>query len=573
MKSSENPNPTGYILDRVRDTEQLRNLERRLSALQSQIDVLSTEGDPFQEDVIPPLVNLADNTDFIYSDMDYNAYTYADSDKVLAHWYVRDQTTSTAWGESTNITESAESITRASHPSPSTIAKWNTDEGSLTANAATRLGTRLHVRHASAGNYFAIRLQLSKQNSADITSTIKLKASLWDNTNNGSGSAGILRGNKPTVTSTKIGGHGGGTIKREYILEIVMPDGKVFYSETVTPSNVTNSVAVTSIDNTNYVSISWETINGSSRYNIYRRTPLETDTTWYLISSITNGSIITYDFGGTGGGSWVVPSFDQEHLEYQVAQAYYDNIGELIQTNDEIQEITLGLYVPYNYTPVGDQFLQLEFTKSDYTNSVVNTDIDTDGIRIDRVGLSYTNGRWSPSSRDLAVAAASITPDPPPSGGGGGEGNTNCVFAETPILIWSDDGNHFYRPAREIIVGDKLVSWDYKLKTLAPTIVRRKIKGISKNNYIIHVEGEELGCSFSHRVISSEEDFDEGTKVSFELETVMIYGKEVKQCKISAVETISGKWGVYTWSLSRGRENYIANGIFCHNRKRNEIEP
>src|SRR4051812_31525860 len=87
------------------ETDQLRELERRLSTLTKR--VAEVEGTPIisqTPDIIPALVNLADNTDFIFSDQDYNGsatYTYVDDEDVLAQWYARAQATATAFTENT----------------------------------------------------------------------------------------------------------------------------------------------------------------------------------------------------------------------------------------------------------------------------------------------------------------------------------------------------------------------------------------------------------------------------------------------------------------------------------------
>lgn len=564
--------------DEIVIREQLRELQSQVSTLRnSRTEPEATETIP---EVIPSLVNFADNGDFVFSDEAYsvNATTYllyTDDEDVLAHWYGRAQATATAWVENASATESTESIRSSAHTSTArTGFEWNTTEGSILLTGGYRLGTRIHMKHANAGNYMVARCQVSRVSGAAVpTSTVKLKASLWDNTNNGSGSVGILRGSKPPVDATRIGTVG--AVRRDYILEVVMPDGRAFYSDTVTFTNGANriddSVATTSIDSENYVTIAWDDITGASRYRLYRRTPSEADTNWYLIETITNGGVIAYDYGGTGGGVWTIPTFDNDHLEYQLAQGFYDDIGELLVT-EKVQEVSIGIRVPYNFSPNGNQFLQLEFVKEDYT-ATTTTEIPADGIRIDRVGLSYTNGRWAASARDMAIMAAAIVVDPPPSGGGDGDnppdgGGITCVVEDTPILVWDDLGNHHYMPANQLVMGDKLVAWDIKEQAFAPTIIKKVIKGISITNYILHTESNELQCSFSHRLIRDIEDFTFGTSVKNIEDSTLVYKEgKLEEGTIIAKEILSNKRNVVTFNLSNHLRNYIAGGFLCHNLK------
>lgn len=565
-------------------TEQLRELSRRISDVSETVDDIQTNLDTSVEDttIIPSLVNFADNGDFIFSDEAYNVngttyVGYTDDDKVLASWYHRTQATSSAYVENASATESSASIRSTLHPTPRSYVTWLESEGTVKISGGYRIATRLHQKHAFAGNYMSVRCQVSLCGAVPSTD-LKLKASIWDNSDNGSGSAGILRGGHPTLSLTKVGSHSGGTVTREYILEVVMPDGRSWYSDAVTPASVTNTVATTSVDNDDYVSVSWADIIGASRFRVYRRTPAEADTSWYLVGTVTNGSLSILDYGGIGGGVWSPPTISTatpDNSDYQYAQAFYDNIGEVLQITDDVQEISFGIQVPFNYTPVGDQFLQLEFVKSDYTDSDL-ADIDDSALRIDKVGLGYSNGRWSMSARDMTASGTPITPDPPPTGGGTGDnppaggGGHHCVENTSRILMWGFGIPHYWMQAKDVVVGDYVVSWDGK--EFKPSKVRKIIRGMTNVKYVVHTKDYRLPCSFSHRLITNENDLEHGTCVKTGIEKTLVYdGEKMVEDDVVATETIKGLCNVITFVCDKGLRNYISENFLSHNKE--EIVP
>lgn len=555
------------------DTAQFRELERRLSSVTDTVNTLSAAYPTETADITPPLVNFVDNSDFDRSESTYNSAGWADAANVLANWFGRLQSETDSWENNTGAEATHDSIRRSTHGSGlRTGYVWNASEGSIALTGGYRIGSKLTAKYACAGNYMVVRFQLSRVSGKAAPATdIIGKVSIWDNSDNR-----IIRGTKPVLATAKTGA---GAVTRDYILEVVMPDGRTFYSDTAAfvagQNQATLTPAVTSVSSTQFVTISWATpIIGSARYNVYRRTPAEADTNWYLIGSITNGSTTTIDYGGTGGGQWIVPSFDLDHKEYQLAEALYPDIGAIIQTEDDIQEISMGINIPSVFSPNGDQYVQIEFLKADGTNSTT-TEIAADSIRVDRIGVSYTNGRWCPSPNDTQKAQ-SITPNPPPTGGGdgvnpiGGSGDPTCVWDESLILAWRDNLQHVWVPAHSVVVGDKLVSWDYTKKTLAPTTVKRIIKGSCNVSCILHTDTNALGTSLSHRVIQDMDDFTRGTSVkTLESETIMGYS-QFSNCPVPvnvSKEFMHVFRRVRTFILDKGRENFIAEGMFNHNFK------
>lgn len=553
-------------------TEQLRELERRITGINHQIRQITNSSQTSEEAVvIPPMVNFADNTDFIFPESSYNSdgTPYLEWDNVLANWYVREQSEADSWEQNISGTEAInDSIRNSSHGSGfRSGAIWDDSEGTVKLTGGYVLGSILKIKHAFAGNYMVVRCQISSVPELSISPNIKLRASIYDNTDNT-----IIKGSIPSLSLDRINHTGSETITREYILEIQMPDGRKFYSNTTSPDSISNTESPILVNNTKAVSISWETVIGASRYRLYRRTPSETDTNWYLISTITNGSLSVFDFGGTNTNIWNVPSFTQDDNEFQYGQGFYDNVGELLQSENEVREISIAIQVPFNFIPNGDQFIQIEFLKEDYSSSD-SDDIPSYGLRIDRVGLSYTNGRWTASARDLNVVASPITPNPPPTGGGVGDnppaggGSDTCVEEHTMILMWSNSEKHYWIQAKDVVYGDKVVSWDFINKRLAPSKVTKIITGTSISNYRIHTSDNEVETSFSHRYIEDWDDFESGTVVKYIEDAILGFdGTTIIEKNIIAKELLNNVIKVRTWNLYPYR-NYISGGLLSHNEK------
>ncbi len=130
--------------------------------------------------------------------------------------------------------------------------------------------------------------------------------------------------------------------------------------------------------------------------------------------------------------------------------------------------------------------------------------------------------------------------------------------------MWSDDGLYYERKASEVVMGDRVVAWDGE--ELAPSKVRKVIRGISTSNYILHNGYNQLGCSFSHRNIADMEDFEHGTSVKKLSTCVMYRDSELITDKITK-EIIESKASVITFELEKGKRNFIANSFFNHNLK------
>lgn len=545
-------------------TLQLREILVRLEEVEKTQKQVNTAYPDEVEDITPAMVNFADNSDFIFSDEAYITAVFTDADKVVSRWYVDAQDSTSQIKETDSSGENGNSIRALDHPSPSTGGKWDNTKGSVLLTGGYKICGRLPAKYCYAGNYIAVRLQISRVEGTDPIATDSiLKVSIWDNSEQN-----ILTGSYPELSSSYSGTDN--NVTRRYILEVQMPDGRTFYSDTSSFSAGNNEISDTSYTTStgDPVTITWSKIVGASRYRIYRQTPSEADTNWYLIETITNGSTTARDYGGTGGGIWTIPSFDNERKEFQKAEAFYDEMD--IQVEEEIDEISMGIQIPSTFTQNGNQFIQIEILNSDYTITD-NSSVPDDSIRIDKVGVSYTNGRWTASARDQTLLANPTPVDPPPSGGGGGgnppSGTGHCVWEESLIKIWSDDGNHYDIPANTVVRGDRLVSWDGE--KLVPSKVKKVIRGLSTVNKTIHTDSKELICSFSHLMVTDLNDIN-GTSVKSGIKTIV--NSDLQTENVISEEDLRYLRKVITFSMEKDRDYYFANGMLCKNKPQNPTE-
>lgn len=636
---------------------QLRELSTRQQQSEDRIDEIDRAVSVVSPDIIPQIVNFADNSDFLYDCEAYSGTTFTDDEDTLYGWYVRDQGSALAWEENdetgAGTIAPAHAITKSTFTPagnyPSFRAYWDTTNGSVNMKGSSVIAHKLSAVRGYAGNQIAVRLQASLKNRAAVSevetqftnsggaillttttahqyvtgvkgqftttgtlptglalntdyyairvsattlkfatslanaeagtaiaftddgtgthtftpslitpaSDLKLKISIWDNTD-----LAIKEGSDPTISGTKVGTHTG-SVTRDYILEVHMQDGSRFYSSSI---SVTNTDDVDVPSSSKYVNLTWTKIIGSARYKVYRRAG---GGDWFMIGSTFDETL--RDKGGYFGTgiATMPPSFDSRFKEHQRAETFFDDVGELLQTEDDIQELVVGLYMPTLISTYGDQYLQIEFVNSNYSTPDMS---ELDMIAIDKVGLSYANGRWVPSARDISLIPTGIVVTPPPSGGGGGGtvgggGFDGCVEEGTPVLMWNPSGRHYWVYAYEVAVGDYLVAWNGK--ELAPSRVNKVIDGLSTANLILHLEdGASLKCTWSHSVVTGPDDFATGTGARKAQYLAVYKDGEVKSYPIVGTETQNSLWKVRTFRMDRTKRNFLTWGwIFSHNLK------
>lgn len=535
----------------------IRNLTRQVTEVKTQVASVLPSVPSSSNEVIPAMVNFADNSDFIYSDIAYNpTHTYTDSDEVLAGWYYRAQATATSYGENSGGAQATGAIVSADHSSPSSAVQWEKGTGSILFTGGLRIAHRLSAQVAQSGNYMVCRMELSNTGVADIISDLILKVSIWDNTDNK-----ILQGTRPTLTPAKQGTHSGGTHTRKYILETIMPDGTTFYTDLVSPANVVNCVSIGTVDQVNYVTVEYQLTERAKRYRVYRQ---EDSGNWYLLETVVNGANSINDFGGIGVAEWTVPTPDTLHKEYQVADAYVLNAARQLQKVNRIVNFAIPIYIPSRFVINGNQFLQIEFLYNDFNESDDEA-INPLGIRLDKVGFSRTNGKWMESAHDQTLLPVPTVPSTPidTGGSGGNEGNPACVTPDTLIMLW----DRTEIPAGSVVEGDTLLSWNGK--EYIPSIVQSIIYGRTSSVFCSNLETTNLQSSSSHRVIYTNS-----------LKAANVYGlanlnKEVfvyREENPVLESYISWDWlsivsEVITFELEEGKHVYFANRVASHNLK------
>ena len=231
-------------------------------------------------------------------------------------------------------------------------------------------------------------------------------------------------------------------VKRDYILEVVMPDGRTFYSEsevfTEGKNSVSDTVNTSTVNSEDYVSITWSKVVGSKEYNIYRRVD---GGQFYMIGSVPSSTDQFLDFGSAT--DIPLPSLTQRPPETEVfyAEAVITNVTDLIHQNPGVyREVVAPIQFPSAITQFdfsGEQYLQIEFFKpGEGLESTDLADIPVNTLGIDKVALGYNYGRWAPSDYDLTMKFSRTNPtDPIPNSV---EADGTAVSSDTGFVAGSD---------------------------------------------------------------------------------------------------------------------------------------
>lgn len=541
--------------------EQVRALGEKNKALEEKLDAQVTDLTKQIFQNTPPVVNYVDNGDFTFNAEQYDATAFANDDLVVARWYNRANDSTSQYTEYTGGSAGTDYISTDT----ARDAYWNKTTGELVMSIKAAIAAPLPKNIAFPASSLFCRFQVKKSSGGiSIPNAWRLRAAIWDNT---SGQQKIIEGAVFDLTVTAAVGSPG-SFTRKYILRVDTAMD-FFYSDVLTPSQVTNQVSVTNIDNVNFVTISWQTFPEAARYRLYRH---ETEfNEWRLIADIVNGATSFKDVGGRTGvlfnppGANILPR----------AQALFVNFGKYVNGNLNYQDAIFHIFVPttYNYSATTNkQWLRFDMVDENL-NSVTLPD---DALLIDKVALGYTNGRFCYSAKDLAanatVQATAPPPVPPPGGDNGDGGNIPpprgggdrplCVKPNTPILI----ADQVWKEARDIQIDDYILNGNGHLSRVT-NIVRGTT---SQWRVLITEHGRELWCSPTHRIICKVGD-DEGTP-AFKLKVgdqVMGMHEKYGMCfdNIQAIEVIEAQdEPVITFTLE-GTHTYVAAGFVSHNLK------
>ena len=513
---------------------------------------------------VPPVVNYINNGDFTFNQSQYVSGTvYAGAADDAAHWYWRANNSGSAYTEHTTGVQSGDSLTNALFADD---AWWDKAKGVVVMGTRAAIAQPLPKNVAFPASTLFCRFQVKlTDNTKTFPSNFRLRAAIWDNTG---GQQKIVEGAVFDLT-VNANVPAPGAFTRKYILR-VDTNMDFFYSDVLTPSQVTNQVTVDVTDLVNYVTVSWNVFPEAISYKLYRHDSQSNE--WRQIAEILNGATSFRDTGGRVG----LPLFTPPVANILPrAQALFVNFGQYVGL--EFKDAIFNIFVPSNYNyaaTTGKQWLRIDVVDETLTPQAIGDDT----LTIDKIALGYTNGRFCYSASDLAanatVQATTPPPNPVPGGNDGDGGDTppnpggggapiRCVKTDTKILMKVGDG-WFWQRANKVEVGDYVMnSYGGESRVANVTL------GVTSQFIVITTENKkQLWCSPSHPILRSA--LTEASNTAAELnvgDDVATYHEGVIcLSKIAAIEIINARDEVLTFGLEGGH-TFIANGIISHNLK------
>lgn len=396
----------------------LKDLEQKITDLEKKVDTpVST--------IEPGIINLCANSDALYSQGGLAGATFANKDLSAGHWYTIASDTTTFLTEHTTTVESSQSLQDAAAAGYSNPAcDWKLSTGVFRLGGGYSLIHRLPKNSILPGSRVFVQLLAKLDTGVSITSSHKLKIALVDNVS-GTPARNIIKDAAFSLALQPVGGTGATT--RRYVVEIITTDGTSQSAAT----DITNSVAT--LSPTQYVSISWQSHYGVKQINIYRS--VDAGATWKKITGtgLTGGTSF-YDTGITGTSVTLPASVRLSAL------SYITDFGSLLSA--DWTRFVLQINIPSYYSMVGStdkQLLEISIVNS--AGASVST--TNRGVLVDKVGVSYNNGIWTPAPGDQATTAPVLATSPDPGSGGstgsGPEGPEylppTCFVEGTPITL------------------------------------------------------------------------------------------------------------------------------------------
>lgn len=379
------------------------------------------------------IVNLIDNSDFNWSDIAYTTAgvtpaTAGDDNNRAYHWYRIERATALL------VEDDAHSLKGSAHSlfagETADTPRWNKTEGWAelggTGGTAWDIYCPLPTKFATPGQRFRLQMIFRLRTSTASPGALKFFWSLWDNTNTPPAPE-IIKGSAFTLSGNTFGPVGG--TARSYKLIVDVDNGTQVESTVLA---LVNTPAV--LTAANGVALTWDRYAGFTRVTVY--------VTEGGVSSIAgiigNGANAFNDTGQRLGTVAGVPS-----ITGTVAQAYAETIS-FEPTLDWLGAV-FSIAVPPTYDfslTTGKQFLR---------GGVIGAMGDGHQLQIDRIGLSFGDGLWSPSIRDQnaqsdpSTSQTSSTQGPSFSGGdppNDGEGRVACSTLDTLLDLCDEDGSN-----------------------------------------------------------------------------------------------------------------------------------
>lgn len=550
--------------------EQVREIKENLETTNQTVTDQLRDLNAFVFQNVPPIVNYVDNGDFTFTAEQYDATAFANDELVCARWYFRLNNSSAQYTEYTGGAAGPDYVATDAVDATRDV-RWDKTSGVIKFGKRGTLAQPLPKNLAFPAGTLYCRLQVKKSGGGiSIDPAWRLRAAIWDNT---AGQQKIIEGAVFDLT-VNAAVPAPGAFTRKYILR-VDTNMDFFYSDVLTPSQVTNQVTVDIIDNVNYVTISWPVFPEAVSYKLYRHDSQSNE--WREIAVIRNGATSFRDVGGRVGlalftppGANILPR----------AQALFVNFGQYVTT--DYKDVIFNIFIPstyaYNLT-TNKQWIRIDMVDE----NLVPVNLPDIALLIDKVGVGYTNGRFCYSARDLAanatIQATTPPPVPPPGGeegggggtppepGGGGSGGRGCVTPDTKILVIVNPETAEWKKAKDVKEGDYLVNLNGE-----GSKVSRVIKGITNRLYVITTDkNKQLHCSPSHRLMECAGD-EEG-KLVCEIKVgdwLWVLDEKARKAaeEVVAIEILDmgGMTDVLTFQLE-GHRTYISNGILSHNLK------
>ncbi len=436
-----------------------RDAWAEIEGLKQQIQDLKVETQQAISVVTPAIINFCVNGDALFSQGGLAGATYANKDLSAGYWYTLQSDTSTYLTEHTTVAESGASLqdaAAAGYANPG--CDWDLSAGVFRLGGGYSLIHALRQNVILPGSKIFVQLLAKLDAGVSITSDDKLKIAFVDNLAGGGGSRAIITSTPFTPTLAAVGGTG--ATSRKYVVEIVTQDG------TARSSIATIANSVTTLSATQYVSISWASHYGVIQINIYRSEDAGVTYKKITGTGLTGGTSF-YDTGIVGTTIALPGSSDID------AATYVSDFGSLLTT--EWQRFLVQINVPAYYTMIGSGDKQLlELSITDSAGASVST--TNRGVLVDKVGVSYNNGIWTPAPEDLTTTGVVLAsaPDPGSGGaggtGGGDDGGFLCFVKDTPITL--PDGST--KPNQLIETGQLVQSYNPDTLEYVPGIVGRK---------------------------------------------------------------------------------------------------
>lgn len=556
--------PLQPYFDRDASERREADIWGRLDEIERRVGVIERPTEPDSGTITPAINNFVLNGDGNYTQGGMvSASTFANKEHVAAHWYTLPSSGSTQLIEHTTSTESSHALMNSTHPSYSDPAcAWDKSAGVFKLGGGSSLIHPLTKNLALPGLRLFVQAKMKLDTGVSITSTHQIQAAIMENL--GSGSRRIVEASGFNLGLDAVGGTGATT--RQYVVEIITTNGTSRSNAT----SITNSVATLSA--TQFVSISWHQHLGVISIHIYRSE--DGGATWKKITGtgLTGGT--SYFDTGAAGVTASLPSAANQKAFARVI------VSDALTSNWQL--VTFSIPIPPYYTMlVAPDKQMLEISVVDSSGSPVST--TNRGILVDKVGVSYNNGIWTPSPEDLITGATVQSTNPDPGQGPGGgfgdpeDGGGTCVLLDQPVLM--ADGST--KPAGQVEVGDKIKALNFETRKLEDTEVTKVRHGTTHNVLSVTTTHSTLQNNPPHRILTPTNGLGQAA-VSFTLASKVLVAGYIDGNEVVFEDSVTGLYmstteaptPVVTFHVSHPSRNYIAghldNGIggpVSHNRK------